>query len=145
MAPSFLAFLQENTWHMMLFAVAVVSGSMLIWSFSKRLFVRSAPQVSPAEAVRLINQRDALVLDVRAPAERASGHIPNARHVPFSEVKQRVGELERFKDRPVVVSCQWGAQATVASAILRKNGFGEVFVLRGGINAWREAGLPTEK
>jgi len=143
--PSFFAFLQENTWHLMLFAVAVVSGGLLAWSLIKQLFTGRVPQVSPAEAVQLINNRDALVLDVRAPAERAGGHIPRARHVPFSELKQRVDELEQFKARPVVVSCQWGAQATVACAALKKSGFNEVFVLRGGVNAWRDASLPLEK
>ncbi len=145
MGSSFLAFLKEDTWHLLLFAIAVVSGGMLLWSFGKRLFVRGAPQVSPAEAVQLINHRDALVLDVRAAAERSGGHIPHARHLPFNELKQRTGELEQFKSRPVVVSCQWGAQAAVACAALKKNGFSEVFVLRGGVNAWREANLPMEK
>jgi rhodanese-related sulfurtransferase len=118
---------------------------MLLWSFGKRLFVRGAPQISPVEAVRLINHRDALVLDVRVAAERGSGHIPQARHLPFNELKQRIAELEQFKNRPMVVSCQWGAQAAVACTALMKNGFSEVFVLRGGVNAWREANLPMEK
>jgi rhodanese-related sulfurtransferase len=144
-APSFLAFLQENRWHLMLFAVAVVSGSMLAWSLIKRVFTGRVADVTPAQAVQLINRRDALVLDVRAPAERGGGHIPHARHLPFSELKERVDELRQFKERPVVVSCQWGAQATVACATLKKNGFNEVFVLRGGINAWRDANLPLEK
>ena len=141
----FLIFLRGSPMYMLLFAVAIGSGGMLLWSLLKRLFTGRVPQVSPAEAVQLINRRDALVLDVRAPAERAGGHIPHARHVPFSELKQRVDELEQFKTRPVVVSCQWGAQAAVACAALRKSGFDEVFVLRGGINAWREANLPMEK
>lgn len=145
MEPSFLAFLKEDTWHLLLFTIAAVSGGMLLWSFGKRLFVRGAPQISPVEAVRLINHRDALVLDVRVAAERGSGHIPQARHLPFNELKQRIGELEQFKNRPMVVSCQWGAQAAVACAALMKNGFSEVFVLRGGVNAWREANLPMEK
>jgi len=143
--PSFLAFLKKDPWHLPVFAIAVVSGSMLVWSFGKRLFVRAAPQVSPAEAVQLINQRDALVLDVRATAERTGGHIPHARHLPFSELKQRAGELESFKGRPVVVNCQWDAQAAIAYAALKKSGFDEIFVLHGGIGAWREANLPVQK
>ena len=145
MDPSFLTFLQKYPWHMMLFGTAVVTGGMLIWPLVNRLLGAGAPQVGPTEAVQLINRRDALVLDVRDKAEFAAGHIPNARNIPLLELDGRLREIEKFKARPIVISCQSGARSAGVCGLLRKNGFGEVFSLRGGIGGWVEASLPVEK
>jgi len=142
---SFLTFLQKNPWHMMLFGTAVVTGGMLLWPLVNRLLGAGAAQVGPTEAVQLINRRDALVLDVRDKAEFAAGHIPNARNIPLPELEGRLREIEKFKARPIVVSCQSGARSAGVCGLLRKNGFGEVFSLRGGIGGWVEASLPVEK
>jgi len=142
---SFLTFLQKNPWHMMLFGTAVVTGGMLIWPLVNRLLGAGAPQVGPTEAVQLINRRDAVVLDVRDKAQFAAGHIPNARNIPLPELDGRLREIEKFKARPIVVSCQSGARSAGVCGLLRKNGFGEVFSLRGGIGGWVEASLPGEK
>ena len=145
MDASFLIFLQKNPWHMLLAGTAVVTGGMLLWPLASRLFAGTVPQVGPAEAVQLINRRDALVLDVRAPAEFAAGHIPNARNIPLAELGARLREIEKFKARPVVVNCQSGARSAGVCDMLRNSGFGEVFSLRGGIGSWAEASLPVEK
>jgi len=142
---SFIAFLQKSPWHMMLFGTALATGSMLIWPVFSRIFSGATPQVGAVEAVQLINRRDALVLDVRASGEFASGHIPNARNIPAGELGGRLREIEKFKSRPVVVHCQAGTRAATVCDLLRKNGFGEVFALRGGLSGWTEASLPVEK
>jgi len=143
--PSFLTFLQKSPWHMMLFGTAVVTGGMLIWPIFGRLFAGATPQVGALEAVQLINRRDALVLDVRASGEFASGHVPSSRNIPLAELGGRLRELEKFKSRPIVVNCQTGTRASTACSLLRKNGFGEVFALRGGLSGWTDASLPVEK
>ena len=140
----FIAFLQKNPYHLVLFGIAVVSGGLLIWPFFGRA-LRPGRQVSALETVQLINRRDAVVLDVREPAEYASGHITNARNVPEGQLADRLKELERYKSRPIVVSCGSGARSARAGALLQKAGFAEVFTLRGGIAAWQQASLPLEK
>jgi rhodanese-related sulfurtransferase len=142
---SFLVFLQKNPWHMMLFGTAVVTGGMLLWPLVNRLLVGSTPRVGALEAVQLINRRDALVLDVREQADFAAGHIPNARNIPAPELNGRLHEIEKFKARPIVINCQSGTRSGTACNMLRKNGFGEVFALRGGISGWLEASLPVVK
>jgi rhodanese-related sulfurtransferase len=144
LAPTFIGFLQNSSWHMMLFAVTIISGGLLVWSFISRLFTGQAPKVGTAEAVQLINRRDALVIDLRAASEFAGGHIANARHIPASELETRSSELEKFKERPIILSCQFGNQSLVACAKLKKRGF-EAYTLNGGIGAWQQAGLPLEK
>jgi len=85
------------------------------------------------------------VLDVREAGEFAQGHILGARNIPVEELEKRVKEIERFKDKPVVVSCATGNRAGSAAKVLREQGFTNVVNLSGGIAAWRQAGLPTEK
>jgi rhodanese-related sulfurtransferase len=93
----------------------------------------------------LINQKDAVVIDVREPGEFAQSHILNARNIPLGELAARMKELERFKERAVIVSCATGNRSGSAAALLRKNGFTNAVNLAGGVAAWQQAGLPTEK
>jgi len=133
-----LEFVQNN---LMLVGVAVVSGGMLLWqSFGSRLSGFS--QVGTAEATRLIND-DALVLDVREDKEWAAGHIPNAKHIPLGELSKRISELEKYKGKPIVVSCRSGHRSASACRTLKKNGFAQAHNLTGGIIAWEQANLPV--
>ncbi len=129
---------------MLLFGLAASSGAMLLWPFVSRLF-RQSHEVGAFEAVQLINRRDAVVLDVRDTGDYAAGHITGARHLPESQLADRVKELEKFKLRPIVVCCRTGTRAPAVTATLRKQGFAEVFALSGGISAWQQANLPLEK
>ena len=140
----FFLFLQKSPFNMMLFGVALATGGMLIWPLITRLF-RPAVDVGSFEAVQLINRRDAVVLDVRDTGEFAAGHVGNARHIPEAELENRMKELERYKSRPILVTCRSGARAGSVSATLRKHGFSEAVALRGGVSAWQQAGLPLEK
>jgi len=140
----FFEFLQKSPFHMLLFGMAVASGVMLLWPLVSRPFVQRN-DVGTFEAVQLINRRDALVLDVRDTGEYESGHIANAKHIPEAQLAERIKELEKFRSRPILVSCRAGNRAPAASAVLRKHGFGEVFTLSGGISAWQQAGMPLEK
>ena len=91
-------------------------------------------------ATRLINDSHPVIVDVRTPAEFAAGHLPNARNIPLAELGQRAAELP--KGKPVLVCCATGARSGRAAASLGKDGR-EVFNLAGGLQAWREAGLPV--
>jgi len=129
--------------HIFLVTVAVVSGGMLAWPAIRR--TTSGASVSTLQATLLINQQNALVLDVREPAEFQKGHLLNARNVALSELDARAAELEKHKAKPVIVVCENGNRSDKAAAALRKHGFGQVFSLSGGLGAWRQAGLPLEK
>jgi len=82
---------------------------------------------------------------VRDTGDFAAGHIANAKHVPEAQLADRIKELEKYRSRPIVVSCRTGSRASSVSAMLRKQGFTEAFALRGGIAAWQQASLPLEK
>jgi rhodanese-related sulfurtransferase len=131
-------FVQAN---IMWIGLAVISGGMLLW----QLFTegRGGARVSPMQATLMVNREDAIVIDVREPAEWSAGHIANARHIVLNQIATRLSEIEKFKARPVIVCCASGNRSASACAMLRKAGFEKVFNLAGGINAWNEANLPV--
>jgi rhodanese-related sulfurtransferase len=135
-----MKFITENIF---LIAIAFVSGAMLVWPLVRR--GAGGASVGTLEATMLINSKDAIVLDVRTPAEFAQSHILNSRNIPLDEIEARVKELERFKEKPVIVSCATGNRSGSAAAVLRKHGFTNVVNLAGGVAAWQQAGLPTGK
>lgn len=141
---SFFLFLQKNPLNLVLFGLAVTSGGMLLYPLLTR-GVRAVAEVGPIEAVTLINRKDAVVLDVRDEGEFAKGHINNARHLPEKELDGRMKEIEKFKTKPVIVSCGNGRRSAAVVANLRKQGFTDVVALRGGISAWQQASMPLEK
>ncbi|MFH1604697.1 MAG: rhodanese-like domain-containing protein [Pseudomonadota bacterium] len=129
--------------HFFLLALAFVSGVMLIWPIARR--GSGGPSVNTLEATQLINRQDALVLDVREQAEYAQAHILNARGLPLSQIEVRVGDIAKYKNKPVIVYCANGNRSNAAAAVLRKGGFTQVVNLSGGFAAWQQAGLPVHK
>jgi len=141
---AFVVFLQKNPFNMMLFGGAVATGLMLLWPLVMRPF-RAGREVGVAEAVQLINRQDALVIDVRDTGEYEAGHIAGARHVPEKQLAERLKELEKFKNRALLVVCRNGVRSSVAVQVLRRGGFNEAVNLQGGIAAWGQASMPLEK
>lgn len=124
-------------------ASALVSGALLLWSaVNSRTGARS---ISPAEATQLINNSNAIVIDVRDASEYALGSVTGARHIPIDELPARSADLARFKNRPVVLVCASGARSAKGISALSTAGFAEVYNLAGGVNGWRDAGLPLVK
>lgn len=132
-----MEFIQQN-WYWA--ALAAVSGSLLVVTALK-----GGRGISPAQATMLINREDALVVDVRETAEYAAGHLLNARHIPLGDLEKRLGELEKFKDKPVILNCQSGSRSASGCGVLRKAGFARVHNLEGGIAAWEQAGMPISR
>jgi rhodanese-related sulfurtransferase len=135
-----MEFVQNNIF---LIAVAFISGAMLLWPLVRR--GAAGPSVNTLEATQLINREDAVVLDVREPAEYAKGHVLGAKNVPLAQVESRLGELEKHKAKPVILYCETGNRAGTAQAALRAKGFERAVNLTGGVGAWQQAGLPMEK
>ena len=128
--------------NILLIGLAIGSGIMLLLP----LFKKSAggvPNLSPTEAVTLINRSNAFVLDVRDEAEFASGHIADATHIPLVNLETRIGELKKYQNKPILVNCQKGTRSAKACDILRKAEFTQVNNLQGGLSAWLEAKLPV--
>lgn len=124
-----------------LIGIALLSGGALIW----HALQNSGAKVTSLQATQLINRGKSLILDVRPAADFATGHIRDAKNIPLTELKARLPELEKFKERAVVVVCAKGLQSSKATAQLRKAGFTEAYALLDGIGGWRAQDLPIVK
>lgn len=124
--------------------VFVIAGAMLLWPLVQRRLSPSR-EIGTLDATRLLNSENPLVLDVREPNEFSGGRLPNALHIPLSQLKDRGAEIAKFAGRPVIVYCDRGVRGGAAVAALARLGFTRVQSLRGGLRAWKEAGLPVSK
>lgn len=104
---------------------------------------RGSTEISPLEAVRLIN-KGAAVIDVREPGAFAEGHIVNARNVPLGQIQSGT-EVAKKKSKVLVTVCDRGMTSSRAAKALRESGYESVFSLRGGLSAWRAENLPVVK
>lgn len=127
----------------LLFVIAAaVSALMLLWPMISR---KSVTEVDTMAAIKLINYQNAQILDVRDESEYAAGHLPNSKNIPAEKMSERWHELEKFKEKPIVIIYKSGVRSGNPSSILQKNGFTQVHDLKGGIDAWRRANLPIVK
>lgn len=124
-----------------LFGLLLISGGALLVP----LLQRSGSKVTVLQATQLINQGKTLILDVRSTEEFALGHVRDAKNIPVKELSTRIGEIDKFKTKTVVVICASGVQSSSATAKLKSAGFNDVHSLNGGLAAWQTQGLPTIK
>ena len=82
---------------------------------------------------------------MREAEEFAGGHMPDAINIPVGKLAERVAELEKFKDKPVIVCCAAGMRSSKACGELKKHGFDKLYNLVGGVDAWVGAGYPIKK
>lgn len=106
----------------------------------------SIKELSTHEATLLINKDDAVVLDIRPPAEFKKGHILGAKQLKQEQInKGQFTALENSKDKPIIIVCAMGATAKRTATQMLKAGFANVSVLKGGMNSWQAASLPVAK
>lgn len=132
----------SNHWDLFL-ALAIILFMMFSGGLGGRL--RGYKEVGPTESVQILNHDGAVMLDVREDGEYQSGHILESLHIPLGKLNERLAELENFRQKPIIVSCRSGHRSASACAKLRKNGFENVYNLKGGVMAWQNAGLPLQK
>jgi len=118
--------------------VALIGNEAYRWS-------TAMPRVAAHEATRMINRDDALVLDVREQGEFRKGHIIGAKNVPEGELDDEAARIKKRKARPVIVCCGTGTAAPRAAERLSRAGIEQVYALRGGMTAWRDAQMPVTK
>lgn len=124
--------------HLVLAALWAVSLGAIVFYHQRT----GSQAVGPQKAVMLINRQDAIVVDVREKKEFETGHIVDSINIPLSKMDQRVTELKKHMEKPVVVVCKMGQQSGEAATKLQQAGHGEVFKLSGGLTEWKAQSLP---
>lgn len=127
--------------HIFVVAIAVASGIALLWPALRP----AGRRATPLQVTQLINRGKTVVLDVRNADEFSGGHLRDAKNIPLADLANRISELDKSKNRTIVVVCQAGARSDKAVRQLAAAGFEDVWSLDGGVSAWQAAGLPVTK
>jgi rhodanese-related sulfurtransferase len=128
--------------HPLLFIAFFATLGMLVYTEYMR-FTTSNTALSPYDATQKMNAGNSVFLDVRDESEYKAGHLLNARSMPVGKLAERMHEIEKFKDKEIVVYCDNGMRTTRAVSKLKKSGFTGLHTLAGGLVAWEKANLPT--
>ena len=102
--------------------------------------------IENTEAIALINNQNAVVIDLRSMDDFNKGHIINSLNLLPTEIKNHnVGKIEQHKETPVILVCANGVTSASSAEILAKQGFSHVYSLKEGLAGWRAANLPLVK
>ena len=128
--------------HPLLVGGFVAVLGLLVWTEVMRQ-VRGVRELSPAQAVPWINDPDAVIVDISPVADFNRGHIVDALNVLPSRLASPDAEVEKMRDKKILVVCKSGQSAVAAANSLRKLGASEVAVLKGGMAQWRSEQFPV--
>jgi rhodanese-related sulfurtransferase len=128
--------------HLLMVGGFVAVLGFLVWTEVTRK-VQGLNELTPAEAVPWINDPNAVIIDISPAADFSKGHIVNARNLQASRLSNPDAEIQKLKDRKLLVVCKSGQTAIAAAGSLRKMGASEVAVLKGGMAQWRGDQFPV--
>ena len=98
--------------------------------------------VAPEQVVELVNHQHGVIIDVRSTEEFRSGHILDSIHFDCNETDAKLKSLQKYATKPVIIVCAHGRRSSAFVKRLQAQGFVRVLNLEGGLQAWRDAGLP---
>lgn len=117
---------------------------VLVVLFLRRESAASGEKLSPNQTVRAMNADEALVLDIRDKKEFSAGHISGAMHIPHTKVANSLSQLEKYREKRIIIADKLGQQAGSVGKLLAKEGFNAAR-LGGGMEEWRTQGMPVVK
>ncbi|KRE32988.1 rhodanese-like domain-containing protein [Paenibacillus sp. Soil724D2] len=115
----------------------IVALAFLVWFiYSRFASLKGLNNLSPDQFQEELKvRRNYVLIDVREPSEVKHGYIPGAINIPLSQMKHKVGEIQ--KNNHVYLYCRSGMRSKQAARVLKKNGFNELSHLQGGIMSWK--------
>lgn len=134
-------FIEFATNHPLL--VASFVGLWLLFFFMESK--RSGRSVSAQIVTNLVNRHNGLVVDLRSSEDFREGHIPGSMNLPMDKLIDHIEKIKTHQDKPVVLVCNAGTNATAAGRQLQEQGFSQVYRLAGGMQSWRGDNLPVVK
>lgn len=125
-------------------SIALVVITIAIIANEVLLLLQAGHALEPEQATQLYNRDDAVFVDLRGENAYLTAHLPGAVNLPLAHLDQQTEKLQQYAGRPVILYDEAGYQARKAGTKLKKLGMENVYQLKGGIGAWRDAGLPTK-
>jgi len=119
--------------NMKLLLIGIVAISIIYFFTSQSS--QGTPSISSASAQSLLDDEDYIFLDVRTLAEHENLSIPNTSVIPIEELANRVDELEKYKDKKIILYCRSGNRSGTGTTMLRELGY-DAINLTGGMNQW---------
>lgn len=102
------------------------------------MLYENVKNVNSEEAHKLISDnKDLIILDVRNKEDYDNGHIPGAKLVPVQVISTKLTQLDKYKDKPILVYCETGRKSPLAVNILSSNSFKNIYHLTHGISCWK--------
>lgn len=127
--------------NILLVAIIMVCSFSLFWPVIQRR--KGGPEVTTDSAIELINHKNAQIIDLRERDAFKREHIANAVNIPATAIQNSLNQIS--KDRPVLLVDNDGLRTHMAASLLRGTGYKAVYVLQGGLNAWRRNGVPFSR
>ena len=124
------------------------------WYFSLPLFLfiflfaysemnKGGKKIEPNELTTLINRENAILVDLRPKEDYDAGHIMSALNYPHQDFENQMHELDRYKERPIILVCDMGRNSANIGEKLKKADFKNIFRLNGGMMTWTQENLPV--
>lgn len=132
-----VVFLSEQ-WLLVSILAVLVTG--LIFVEGKR----SGSSLSFHEVTRIVNSGEAILLDIRDIKDFKAGHIVDSLNIPHQKLAERISELDKYKEKTVVLVDKMGQHSGGSGKLLKEKGF-VVSRLQGGISEWIGQNLPVVK
>ena len=102
---------------------------------------KGGKKISCQTLISMTNQNRALIIDIRDSESFNAGHITASKNIPQNELTRRINEITNI-DKSVILVCDMGNISPNAGEALKKEGFEDIYLLKGGINQWRMDNLP---
>ena len=129
----------------MLSVAWIAIAGMLINSIIQNK-ISKVKNITPAEAVTLMNKENAVVVDIRSVEDFKKGHLLGSINIPVAKIdKGSFSSIEKDKNSPIIMVCDSGTRSSGAAKKLVAAGFENVSNLATGINGWTSASFPTTK
>ena len=121
---------------------ALISALIMLWVHEGR---KSGQSLSPQQAINMVNAEDGLFVDLRDSGEYNKGHIVDSLNIPATKLEGRMAELDKYRDKPLVLVCKMGQHSGAAGKRLTAEGYQKVYRMSGGMMEWGAMQLPLVK
>ncbi len=122
----------------------IISKITLLFLMIENLLAATIPAISPRDAMELLTQKKAIIVDVRETGELKNGMVKDAMIMPLSLMNTDAFEevvLSLPLDKDLIIYCRSGRRSNIMGTELEKRGY-TVWNM-GAFDAWRDAGLPV--